>query len=228
MIARVPTSVSAQSALVPLTCGLHPLHSPSVPQPARLRIGVFGGTFDPPHVGHLVTAVNVRYALGLDVVYLMVAHVPWQKEGSRRITPSDDRYEMVRAAVAGVDGIEASRLEIDRGGASYTADTLQQLADVHPGAELFTIVGDDAAAGLSTWKRVDEVVARSRIVVVDRPGTHVDLEPLTDWARVEVPRLEVSSTDLRARFIDGRPLDYLVTAEVLELICQRGLYREAE
>jgi nicotinate-nucleotide adenylyltransferase len=199
-----------------------------VPQPARLRIGVFGGTFDPPHVGHLVTAVNVRYALGLDVVYLMVAHVPWQKEGSRRITPSDDRYEMVCAAVAGVDGIEASRLEIDRGGASYTADTLQQLADVHPGAELFTIVGDDAAAGLSTWKRVDEVVARSRIVVVDRPGTHVDLEPLTDWVRVEVPRLEVSSTDLRARFIDGRPLDYLVTPEVLELICQRGLYREAE
>jgi nicotinate-nucleotide adenylyltransferase len=199
-----------------------------VPQPARLRIGVFGGTFDPPHVGHLVTAVNVRYALGLDVVYFMVAHVPWQKEGSRRITPSDDRYEMVCAAVAGVDGIEASRLEIDRGGASYTADTLQEMANIHRGAELFTIVGDDAAAGLSTWKRVDEVVARSRIVVVDRPGTHVDLEPLTDWVRVEVPRLEVSSTDLRARFIDGRPLDYLVTPEVLELICQRGLYREAE
>jgi len=135
---------------------------------------------------------------------------------------------MVCAAVAGVDGIEASRLEIDRGGASYTADTLQEMANIHRGAELFTIVGDDAAAGLSTWKRVDEVVARSRIVVVDRPGTHVDLEPLTDWVRVEVPRLEVSSTDLRARFIDGRPLDYLVTPEVLELICQRGLYREAE
>jgi nicotinate-nucleotide adenylyltransferase len=198
-----------------------------VPQPARLRIGVFGGTFDPPHVGHLVTAVNVRCALGLDVVYLMVAHVPWQKEGSRRITPSDDRYEMVRAALAGVDGIEASRLEIDRGGESYTADTLGQLADVHRGAELFTIVGDDAAAGLSTWKRFDEVLGQSRIVVVDRPGTHVELEPLTDWVHVEVPRLEVSSTDLRARFLDGRPLDYLITPQVLELICERGLYQEA-
>ena len=207
--------------------GFHPLHSPSVPQPAHLRIGVFGGTFDPPHVGHLVTAVNVRHALGLDVVYLMVAHVPWQKEGSRRITPSDDRYEMVRAAVAGVDGLEASRLEIDRGGESYTADTLRELVELHHGADLFTIVGDDAAAGLSTWKRVDEVLAQSRVVVVDRPGTHVELEPLTDWVRVEVPRLEVSSTDLRARFHDGRPLDYLVTPDVLAVIAARGLYQEA-
>ncbi len=188
---------------------------------------MFGGTFDPPHVGHLVTAVNVRHALELDVVLLMVANVPWQKEGSRRITPADDRYAMVDAAVADVDGLEASRLEIDRGGPSYTADTLHELAHAHPDAELFTIVGDDAAAGLSTWERVDEVLAQSTIVVVDRPGTPVELEPLTDWMRVEVPRLEVSSTDLRARLRDGRPLDYLVTAEVLEVIGERGLYQDA-
>lgn len=192
------------------------------------RIGLFGGTFDPPHVGHLVTAVNVRHALDLDVVLLMVANVPWQKEGSRAITPAEDRYAMVEAAVRGVAGLAASRLEIDHGGPSYTADTLAELACRYPGAELYTIVGDDAAAGLPTWERFEEVVARSRLVVVDRPGAPVVLPEGIDWIRVEVPRLEVSSTDLRARFVDGRPLDYLVTSPVLEVIAARHLYRGDE
>jgi nicotinate-nucleotide adenylyltransferase len=190
------------------------------------RLGLFGGTFDPPHVGHLVTAVNVRYELDLDVVVLMVANVPWQKAGSRPITPALDRLAMVAAAVADVDGLEAGRLEIDLGGPSYTAVTLAALAEQHPGAELFTIVGDDAAAGLATWDRWEEVVERSRMVVVDRPGEAVELDPQLDWIRIEVPRLEVSSTDLRARFSDGRPLDYLVTDEVLDVIAARRLYRD--
>jgi nicotinate-nucleotide adenylyltransferase len=190
------------------------------------RLGLFGGTFDPPHVGHLVTAVNVRYELDLDVVVLMVANVPWQKAGSRPITPALDRLAMVEAAVADVDGLEAGRLEIDLGGPSYTAVTLAALAEQHPGAELFTIVGDDAAAGLATWDRWEEVVERSRMVVVDRPGEAVELDPQLDWIRIEVPRLEVSSTDLRARFGDGRPLDYLVTDEVLDVIAARRLYRD--
>jgi nicotinate-nucleotide adenylyltransferase len=192
------------------------------------RIGLFGGTFDPPHVGHLVTAVNVRHALGLDHVVLMVANVPWQKQGSRAITPAEDRYAMVDAAVGEVEGLVAGRTEIDRGGHSYTADTLTSLADEYPGAELFTIVGDDAAAGLTTWERYDEVVARSTLVVVDRPGAPVELPAQFDWVRVEVPRLEVSSTDLRARVRDGRPLDYLVTEPVLDIVRARGLYQEAE
>lgn len=188
------------------------------------RIGLFGGTFDPPHVGHLVTAVNVRHELHLDVVLLMVANVPWQKEASRAITPAPDRWAMVAAAVADVAGLQASGIELERGGPSYTADTLATLAEQHPGAELFTIVGDDAAAGLPTWERVEEVVQRSRLVVVDRPGAPVVLPAGFDWLRVEVPRLEVSSTDLRARFVDGRPLDFLVTPPVLEVIRRRGLY----
>jgi nicotinate-nucleotide adenylyltransferase len=190
------------------------------------RIGVFGGTFDPPHVGHLVTAVNVRHALDLDVVLLMVANVPWQKEGRRSITPAADRLAMVEAAVAEVPGLEAGRLEIDLGGISYTADTLAALADKEPGAELYTIVGDDAAAGLTTWQRYEEVVGRSRMVVVDRPGEPVRLPGDVEWIHVEVPRLEVSSTDLRARFTDGRPLDYLIPDAVLEVIDERKLYRE--
>jgi nicotinate-nucleotide adenylyltransferase len=190
------------------------------------RIGVFGGTFDPPHVGHLVTAVNVRHALELDVVLLMVANVPWQKEGSRSITPAVDRLAMVEAAVADVPGLEAGRMEIDAGGPSFTADTLSALAEREPGAALFTIVGDDAAAGLTTWERYEEVVARSTMVVVDRPGEPVRLPGDIDWIHVEVPRLEVSSTDLRARFTDGRPLDYLITEAVLEVIEERKLYQD--
>ena len=189
-----------------------------------LRIGVFGGTFDPPHVGHLVTAVNVRHALDLDLMLLMVNNVPWQKVGSRPITPAHDRFAMVAAAVADVDGLVAGEHEIAAGGHSYTADTLATLADQYPGAELFTVVGDDAAAGIRSWERADEVIARSRMVVVDRPGVPVELDADIDWVRVEVPRLEVSSTDLRERWGDGRPLDYLLTDEVLAVVAERGLY----
>ena len=191
---------------------------------ASLRIGLFGGTFDPPHVGHLVTSVNVRHALKLDLVILMVANDPWQKSGSRDVTSAEDRFAMVQAAVSGVDGVIAGRDEIDRGGPSYTADTLMALSEKHPGAELFTIVGDDAAAGIASWTRVDQVVEYSQLVVVDRPGIAVELPQQFSWLRVESPRLEVSSTDLRSRFSDGRPLDYLVTEPVLNVIAQRGLY----
>lgn len=202
-----------------------PAHSPAR-GPIR-RLGVFGGTFDPPHVGHLVTAVNVRHALQLDLVLLMVANDPWQKSGARPVTPAADRLAMVEAAVADVPGLAAGRTEIDRGGPSFTADTLAALAVEHPHAELFTIVGDDAAAGFRTWERHDDVAARSRLVVVDRPGAPVELPGGFEWLHVEVPRLEVSSTDLRARCRDGRPLDYLVTEPVLAVIRGRGLYEGA-
>lgn len=186
---------------------------------------MFGGTFDPPHVGHLVTAINVHHALELDFVVLMVANVPWQKDGTRAITPAEDRLAMVAAAVEGVPGLIPGRQELDLGGNSYTADTLRVLAEEYPGARLFTIVGDDAAAKLHTWERSDEVVNRSDLVVVDRPGTPVALDPTVDWIRVEVPRLDVSSTDLRARFVDGRPLAYLLTDATLDVVERRGLYR---
>lgn len=191
------------------------------------RIGLFGGTFDPPHVGHLVTAVNVRHALRLDLVILMVANVPWQKQGTRTISPADDRLAMVDAAVADVEGLVVGDLEVRRGGDSYTADTLAELARLHPAAELFTIVGDDAAAGIDTWARADEVAARSSLVVVDRPGIPVELPSGYPWIRVEVPHLEVSSTDLRERVRDGRPLDYLITDPVQRIVRERSLYLEA-
>lgn len=192
-----------------------------------LRIGVFGGTFDPPHVGHLVTAINVGHALDLDRVILMVNNEPWQKLGTREITPAVDRLAMVAAAVAEVPRLVAGDHEIRAGGHSYTADTIATLAIEFPGAELFVVLGDDAAAGIRTWTRAEEVIERSRLVVVDRPGEPVELDGNIDWIRVEVPRLEVSSTDLRSRWVDGRPLDYLVTDDVLDVIRERGLYGEA-
>ncbi|HKH05221.1 MAG TPA: nicotinate-nucleotide adenylyltransferase [Acidimicrobiales bacterium] len=192
------------------------------------RLGIFGGTFDPPHVGHLVTAVNVRHEMALDRVLLVVNGQPWQKVRTRPISPAEDRYAMVEAAVGTVDGLEASRIEVDRRGMSYTADTLAALLEEDAARELFVVLGTDAALGLPTWERAGEVRELATIVVVERPGA-ARAEPPRGWSwhRVEVPRLEVSSTDLRARVADGRPLDYLLTAEVIAAIRTRGLYREA-
>ena len=191
-----------------------------------LRVGIFGGTFDPIHVGHLVAAVNVRHALQLDRLLLVVANVPWQKTGLRSITPAGDRLAMVEAAVADVPGIEASRIELDRGGASYTADTVAEVAAMFPGAALFCVVGADAADELDTWDRAGEIARLATLVVVNRPGS-VRTASLPGWrvVEVEVPALEVSSTDLRARAVDGRPLDYLVPLGAVRIIAARDLYR---
>lgn len=196
-----------------------------VSQRGRRSIGVFGGTFDPVHVGHLVAAVNVRHALDLDVVLLVVANRPWQKEGSRVLTPAADRLAVVRAAVGEVAGVEASDLEVARGGVSYTADTLAALQAEDPAADLVLVVGADVAASLDTWERLDEVRQRSRLAVVNRPGAPPPAVP-PGWRAdvVEIPALEVSSTDLRARVADGRPLDYLVPAAAVREVHRRGLY----
>lgn len=190
------------------------------------RLGIFGGTFDPPHVGHLVAAVNVRYSLGLDRVLLTVAHQPWQKVGTRPLSPPEDRLAMVAAAVEGIEGLEASDIELRRGGDSFTADTVAHLIAEDPARELFVIVGQDAAAGMPTWERIDEVRAKARLVVVERPGVAGSLPDGWHFDRVEVPRLEVSSTDLRARVADGRPLDFLLPEPAIAWLQQRRLYRE--
>jgi nicotinate-nucleotide adenylyltransferase len=191
------------------------------------RIGVFGGTFDPIHVGHLVAAVNARAALGLDRVILVVANVPWQKAGERAVTSAEDRFALVEAAVGDVPGLEAGRQEIERGGESYTADTLAQLAAENPGAELFLVVGWDVAGELATWERVEDVQQLATLVIVNRPGAGRPEGLGGEGWRVEevpVPNLEISSTDLRARAADGRPLDYLVPEAAVRVIRTRNLY----
>jgi nicotinate-nucleotide adenylyltransferase len=191
------------------------------------RIGILGGTFDPIHVGHLVAAVNAKHTLSLDRVIMMVANVPWQKAGVRAVTSAEERFDLVRAAVGDVPGLEAGRNEIDRGGESYTADTLQELADDNPDAELFLVVGWDVASELDSWERRDDVQRLATLVIVNRPGVGQPRGLDRDGWRVEevtVPNLEISSTDLRARAVDGRPFDYLVPEAAVHVIRSRGLY----
>lgn len=191
------------------------------------RLGLFGGTFDPVHVGHLVTAVNVRHALRLDRLLLVPAGDPWQKAG-RRLAPAVDRLAMVEAAVAGVDGLEACDIEVRRAGPSYTADTVAELLAEERERELYVVVGSDAAALLATWERPEEIRTAATLVVVHRPGAEADRPP-AEWRHevVEVPQFEVSSSEVRARLRDGRPIDFLVTPGVRHLIAERGLYAPA-
>ena len=190
------------------------------------RLGVLGGTFDPVHIGHLAAAVNARAALRLDRVLLVVANQPWQKS-DRRLTPAEDRLALVEAAVAHRQGLEASRMEIDRGGDTYTADTLEQLHAEGPDRELFLIVGTDVAAELDTWERPDTVARLATLAVVGRGGvgrTTGQLGPQWRVERVDMPPLDISSSELRERHRTGRPLDFLVPDPVIAEIRQRGLY----
>lgn len=202
---------------------------PSPPRPDAgdrpRRLGIFGGTFDPVHVGHLVAAQEARHELDLDRVLMVVANEPWQKAGERPLTPADDRYAVVAAACASVPGLEASRLEIDRGGPSYTADTVEALRGRYPATELYLIVGSDVAGELATWRRVEELPGLVTLVVVARAGS-APVEDPPGWkvVRLEIPALEISSSDLRRRLATGRPVDFLVPESAIRCIRSRGLY----
>jgi nicotinate-nucleotide adenylyltransferase len=189
------------------------------------RVGVLGGTFDPAHVGHVVAATESRWALHLDQVLLVVAGDPWQKRG-RVVASPDDRLALARAAALGVDGIEASSIEIDRAGPSVTADTLEELAA--PGRELFLLLGADAVANMPTWRRLDETRDLATVVVIERAGDAHTEPPGPGWRfeRLSIPRLDASSSDVRARLGAGRPVDGLVPVAVMAEIAARGLYTD--
>ncbi len=186
------------------------------------RIGILGGTFDPVHVGHLMDAAAARYQLGLDRVLIVVARDPWQKR-DRVIAPAEVRYEMVVAAIDGAEGFEASRIELDRAGPTYTVDTVEAL--VSPERELFLVVGSDVAAGLPTWHRVDDLRELVTLAIVDRDGQ--PSPDLSGWRVVHVaaPRLELSSTDLRRRVAAGEPVEFLVPVPAARILNAYGLYR---
>jgi len=193
------------------------------------RIGVFGGTFDPVHVGHLVAACWCRDSLDLDRVLLVVANEPWQKTGTREVSDAEARFDVVSAAVEGVQGLEASRIEIDRGGPSYTADTMNELRSAHPDAELYLAVGSDVAAELGTWHRFEEIRGLATLVVVDRGGAfEVGGEDKWGWSgpvrHVQIPSLEVSSSDLRERLLMGRSVEFLIPGPAIRVIRRLGLY----
>jgi nicotinate-nucleotide adenylyltransferase len=184
---------------------------------------VFGGTFDPIHVGHIVAAVDCRAALELDRVLLVVAGDPWQKRGSV-VAEGADRLALVRAAVEDVEGVEASSAEVGRDAASVTADTLETLGA--PERQLFLLLGADAVRNMPTWRRLDETRDLATLVIIERAGDKRADAPSAGWRveRVAIPSLDISSTDLRARLERGWPVDGLVPPAVVRVIRERGLY----
>ncbi len=196
-------------------------YAPGVQRPPE-RWGILGGTFDPVHIGHVVAAVDVRAELGLDRVLMVPAGDPWQKRGQVVASP-EQRFAMAELAAGPLEGVEVSRVEIDAAGPSVTADTLERLQD--DGRELVLLLGADAVANMPTWRRLDETRDLAAIAVVERAGEHA-APPGPGWRfeHVTIPRLDVSSSEIRRRVGLGLPIDGLTPAPVVKFIRDEGLY----
>jgi nicotinate-nucleotide adenylyltransferase len=194
---------------------------------AAPRIGVMGGTFDPIHHGHLVAASEVAQSFGLDEVIFVPTGEPWQKSD---VSPGEHRYLMTVIATASNPQFTVSRVDIDRGGPTYTIDTLRDLRADRPGADLYFISGADAIAQILSWRDHDELWGLAHFVAVSRPG-HVlstDGLPTDDVSQLEIPALAISSTDCRDRVQRGHPVWYLVPDGVVQYIAKHHLYRSQE
>jgi nicotinate-nucleotide adenylyltransferase len=192
-----------------------------------VRVGVMGGTFDPIHHGHLVAASEVAHLFALDEVVFVPTGQPWQKD-HRPVSDPETRFLLTVIATADDPRFTVSRVDIERGGPTYTVDTLRDLAGLRPGAELFFITGADALASILTWRDPDEVLALAHLVAVTRPGHDLDAAHLPPGSAtvVEVPALAISSTDCRQRVATGAPISYLVPAGVERFIAKTGLYQQ--
>jgi len=193
----------------------------------RPRLGVMGGTFDPLHHGHLVAASEVAARFELDEVVFVPTGQPWQK-ADREVSPAEDRYLMTVVATAADPRFTVSRVDVDRPGPTFTTDTLRDLAAARPDAELFFITGADALEQIVSWKDVDVLWRLARFVAVSRPEHTLDVTGLPPGAVdvVEIPALAISSSDIRRRVQEGRPIRYLVPTGVLQYIAKTGLYRD--
>lgn len=194
-----------------------------------MRLGLFGGTFDPIHVGHLILAEQCREACGLDQVWFVVANEPPHKRGIKR-TAVHHRLEMARLAAAGNPGFAVSEIEADRTGPSYSVDTLAQVQADRPADELFFLIGGDSLVDLPTWREPDRIARTASIVVVNRPGSQAEVPDLGPDAQpiltVTIPPIGVSSSDLRRRLGEGRSVRYMVPSGVAAYIEAHKLYRE--
>lgn len=199
------------------------------------RLGILGGTFDPPHIGHLILAEEARWRLALDAVLWVPAGDPWRKEG-RRIAPAPDRLAMTRLAVEGDPHFEVWDGEVRRDGPSYTVETLAALQAERPDAELFFLLGEDALHDLPNWRDPAGIARLAWLAVAPREWSAketVALERLAPGIRnrivhVEMPAIDVSATDLRRRVATGESIRYLVPAKVEAYIYEHGLYRRSD
>jgi nicotinate-nucleotide adenylyltransferase len=194
------------------------------------RLGVMGGTFDPIHYGHLVTAEEALVQFALDEVVFVPTGQPWMKEGSE-VSPSEDRYLMTVIATASNPRFRVSRIEVEREGPTYTVDTLRGLAAENPDAELYFSTGADAMFEIFEWKDTDEVLALAHFIAATRPGYDLrrfEAATATKHPNVSImniPALAISSTDVRTRVREGRPIRYLVPEGVKSYVEKAGLYR---
>src|SRR3954469_2452027 len=186
-----------------------------------------GGTFDPIHHGHLVAAREVAGLFGLDEVVFVPTGQPWQKT-DRDVAPAEDRYLMTVIATASNPRFSVSRVDIDRGGPTYTIDTLTDLKVQRPDAELFFITGADALGQILSWRDSERCFSLAHFIGVTRPGFVLADAHLPEGvvSLVEVPALSISSTDCRDRVARGMPVWYLVPDGVVQYIEKRGLYRQ--
>jgi nicotinate-nucleotide adenylyltransferase len=191
------------------------------------RVGIMGGTFDPIHHGHLVAASEVATRYDLDEVIFVPTGEPWQKS-ERQVSPAEHRYLMTVIATASNPRFWVSRVDIDRGGPTYTIDTIRDIAAQRPGAELYFITGADALAQILSWKQAGDALRLARFVGVTRPGYHLSDDHLpTDSVKlIDVPAMAISSSDCRGRVAAGRPVWYLVPDGVVQYISKHHLYRD--
>ena len=215
-------SGTPSGAVTRLTFG--PGNGPS--NPGKRRLGVMGGTFDPIHHGHLVAASEVAAQFHLDEVVFVPTGQPWQKT-DRKVSPAEDRYLMTVIATAENPQFSVSRIDIDRGGPTYTTDTLRDLRALNPDTDLFFITGADALGQILTWRYAEELFSLAHFIGVTRPGHTLTDPGLPEGgvSLVEVPALAISSTDCRARVAKGDPVWYLVPDGVVRYIDKRELYR---
>ena len=192
-----------------------------------MRIGVFGGTFDPPHVGHLLMATDAREALKLDRLIFVPAGAQPFKVDTPPIASGQDRLEMVRLAVADDANYVVDDAEINRKGLSFTVDTLEHLASRHAGSELFFLLGQDALAGFPKWRNPDRILELATLAVVTRSGAPGvgELRSAEGLVRVSTRQVDVSSTEIRERRRAGKSIKGFVPESVERFIDVRGLYR---
>lgn len=190
----------------------------------KVRLGVMGGTFDPIHNGHLVAASEAAAAFNLSEVIFVPTGEPWQK--TRKVTKSEDRYLMTVVATASNPRFKVSRVDIDRAGPTYTIDTLRELSELHPDADLYFITGADAIAQILSWRDVDQIWGLAHFVAVSRPGHQMTLPEHPEGAIsvLEIPALAISSTDIRQRVSAAKPVWYLVPDGVVQYIAKHQLY----
>ncbi|KAA8433260.1 nicotinate-nucleotide adenylyltransferase [Weissella sagaensis] len=187
----------------------------------KQKIGILGGTFNPPHIGHLIIAEQVADKLGLDKVYFMPNAKPPHVDFKAAINPID-RARMVQAAIVGNSRFDIEPLEVQRGGKSYTYNTMLQLKLEHPNYEYYFIIGGDEVAYLKTWYRIDDLLKLVKFVGVNRPGQVKESAYPVIW--VDVPDLMISSTDIRQRISRHQSVRYLVPDLVAAYIVENGLY----